>query len=188
MCELLGAQNPPVVRLSLASPARMSKPISRFAHTEGKTVLCYSPDGRCVTPLPSRARTPPEFAAAAPPHAPLPTRARRARPSRRTPRRRHLITGGADNFVRVFEVDSLSSEPRQIEHNTDAVTAVAISAQVRARSARAANRRPPPLTSPPPPPPPRTRPAAVLSRAGRPDRDGLRRHDRSALRVPLVRV
>ncbi|KAG8457293.1 hypothetical protein KFE25_001030 [Diacronema lutheri] len=64
----------------------MSKPTTRFAHMEGKTVLCYSPDGG------------------------------------------HIITGGADHAVRVFDVSKLAAEPRAIEHHSDAVTALAISA------------------------------------------------------------
>eukprot|EP00900_Chrysochromulina_parva_P026607 jgi/Chrpa1/8580/Chrysochromulina_OHIO_Genome00019003-RA len=43
-----------------------------------------------------------------------------------TPDGRYVLTAGADTFVKVFDADNLTAEPRTIEHHDDAVTALAI--------------------------------------------------------------
>ena len=92
------------------------------AHTEGRISLIYSPDGRC-TPLGRSARS---------------ARSANDRSSLRllhsdslpTGTRSHILTSGADTFVKIFEADNIATEPRTIEHHDAAINTMAISPKV----------------------------------------------------------
>ena len=90
------------------------------AHTEGRGSLVYTPDGRCVRHRRehySRARS----------HLSAHVRATAfSHMSHLSLSRRYVLTAGADTFVKVFDADNLTAEPRTIEHHDDAVTALAI--------------------------------------------------------------
>ena len=95
----------------------------KCAHTEGRGAVCYSPDGRCAA-APAAARRQPAGLASPP-----------RRPANLPPAaaHRHILTCGEDTFVKIFEAENLSAEPRTLEHHDAPVTALAIDRKARRR-------------------------------------------------------
>jgi WD40 repeat protein len=49
-----------------------------------------------------------------------------------------IVTCGADNLVKIFDINNFAAEPRNVEYHDSPVTTIAVNSKVRAIAARAA--------------------------------------------------